>query len=766
LFLGARVDTESNGAPSADATGDDTRGTPDDEDGVTIGALVRGTNADITVVASQAGYLDAWIDWDGNGVWEADERIHASRAVAAGTTVLSVPVPATAKLGTSYARFRLSNSATPLEPTGTAAAGEVEDYQVQIVEPVRLVGRTIVAQGGPGDDVFSFTPGTTHIVTLNGVAYKFAASLVDAIQLDGGGPGDHDQVFLNGTAARETVELWQDHGTMAGTGYVLTATAMEQFVATSGGGDDLATLHGTAGDDRLEAWSTHARLTNTAGLNLAAYGFAQVVADSHGFATTNDKAFLYGTPGDDNLDAAPNDARLWGAGYSNRALNFRMVTAISDGSGIDTATFTDRAVLSDTFSASPTLASMSGVGQYYNAAVLFDRVEGRATSGNDRARLYDSAQGADSLRAWPTVVELSGAFGGQAYQAKASAFRYVDVFGDAAGAGADTAELHGSTGADTFTARSTESVLSGPGYSVRVTSFETVSAFGEGGSDVARLYDGAGSDTFVARPGWGQMTGPGPNGAFTNTASGFAYVFGYATENPATTDTAELRGSTGSDGYSGNDTFVGEGPVAAANQPAYGALTPSSGVAYYLRATGFDQLTAKGQGGTDTAILRDSDSALPDVLTSRPDLGFAQMEVAGLFLNRVEGFRNVYGFSARGTARDEARLYGAAGADTLTALPTEASLLGADYTTRVYNFERLWAYGTDETVDAATLYDSALRDELTDGPDWVRLAGLDLDYVIEAHKFRTVRPKSQSAADGDVTQVGNFLRDLILTDWQ
>jgi len=754
LYLGSRVDTEPNGIPSADATGDDTRGSPDDEDGVTIGTLVRGTQAVVTVTASQAGYLDAWIDWDGDGQWEPGERIYGLRALPAGTSQLNVGVPDTARIGTTFARFRFSSSTTPLEPTGTAADGEVEDYRVSIVDPVRLEGRTVIAQGGPGDDTFEFTPGPTHVIVLNGTVYKFAASLVDAIQLDG--DGGRDQVILNGSSGAETIELWQDHGTMAGTvgqaAYTLSATAMEQFTASSGGGADSVTLHGTPGDDRFEAWSNRARLTNAAGLNLAVYGFAQVAANSHGFATTNDKAFLYATSGDDTFTAAPADSQLAGTGYANRAIGFRMVTALSDGSGRDTAVFTDRATESDSFSAWPTLAIMSGGNAYYNAAVLFDRVEATASATNDVARLYDSPDAADTLVFRPSGAELTGQFAGRDFSASAAGFGRVDVIGTPVGVGNDSAQLYGSAGVDVLSARPGDVMLSGTGYVARVTGFENVTARGEGGNDVARLYDSpSGSDSFEAQPNWGRMT----SGTVVNTAENFRYVFGYATPGIAT-DTALLRGS------SGNDTFVGEGPVAGT--PTWASLN-GAGNAFYVRATGFDSVTAIGQGGTDTAILRDSDSAQPDVLTSRPDLGWAQMQVAGLFLNRVEGFRNIYGFSQRGPAKDEAYLYGTNGADTLTAAPADTTLRGAGYSSRVWGFEKVVAYGTDELVDTAQITDSALADLLEADGDWVRLSAVNLDYVIEAHKFHRVRVRSVSGTDGDTESIGNFLHDLILEDW-
>ncbi|MCD6568022.1 MAG: LruC domain-containing protein, partial [Dehalococcoidia bacterium] len=67
FHLGALIDSEADGQPSADALLDDLT-TSDDEDGVTFNTpLAIGRFANITVNASQAGQLNAWFDWNHNG---------------------------------------------------------------------------------------------------------------------------------------------------------------------------------------------------------------------------------------------------------------------------------------------------------------------------------------------------------------------------------------------------------------------------------------------------------------------------------------------------------------------------------------------------------------------------------------------------------------------------------------------------------------------------------------------------------------------------
>ncbi len=131
-FLGSRVDTEFDGTPNAQSLGDDISGSEDDEDGVVFDtAIIPGTQAGITVIASVAGKLNAWIDFDDNGVWEGDEQIFTDEDLVSGNNSLTFSVPADAVLDVTYARFRF-DLAGGLATTGLASAGEVEDYQVSI----------------------------------------------------------------------------------------------------------------------------------------------------------------------------------------------------------------------------------------------------------------------------------------------------------------------------------------------------------------------------------------------------------------------------------------------------------------------------------------------------------------------------------------------------------------------------------------------------------------------------------------------------------
>lgn len=144
LNLGAVVDAEADGQPNAAADGDGT-----DEDGVNfMTKLVPGEVAVVGVGTTQpknsTAKLDAWIDFNGDGDFgDTGEQIATSQSItggalyAQGSHALDVNVPADAKAGKTYARFRLS-SAGGLSPEGDAADGEVEDYVVDIVQGATL----------------------------------------------------------------------------------------------------------------------------------------------------------------------------------------------------------------------------------------------------------------------------------------------------------------------------------------------------------------------------------------------------------------------------------------------------------------------------------------------------------------------------------------------------------------------------------------------------------------------------------------------------
>ena len=144
VFLGDRVEPELDGQPTVASDGDDVANI-DDEDGVNfLTPIVPGGIAQVEVIASTDGYLNAWIDFDRNGSWDMGlpEQIFNAQPLVPGSNVLTFAVPNTAKPAPNeptYSRWRFSTTNPTLtpkaDPTGAVPDGEVEDHLVFISKP-------------------------------------------------------------------------------------------------------------------------------------------------------------------------------------------------------------------------------------------------------------------------------------------------------------------------------------------------------------------------------------------------------------------------------------------------------------------------------------------------------------------------------------------------------------------------------------------------------------------------------------------------------
>ncbi len=170
MYMGTLIDAEPDGQPNATATGDDLSNLPD-EDGVFFGGpLTQGSSTGYTIVVSQTGKIDAWIDFNGNGSWlDPGEQILTAAPVNPGPgNVFSVAVPPGAMPGPTFARFRYS-TVGGLPPTGPAPDGEVEDYQLDIEEAPPTDWGDAPDDGlvgtGPGDyQTVLATGGARHVI--------------------------------------------------------------------------------------------------------------------------------------------------------------------------------------------------------------------------------------------------------------------------------------------------------------------------------------------------------------------------------------------------------------------------------------------------------------------------------------------------------------------------------------------------------------------------------------------------------------------------
>lgn len=234
--LGTGLDVEANGQPNAGATGDDTN-VIDDEDGVAVPpGFIQGFSQSVGVTASTAGgRLDAWIDFNKNGTFEAGEKIANNLALAAGANNVTFNVPGSAVLGSTGARFRIS-TAGGLAPTGLAANGEVEDYLVSIVTLEGFCGLA------PPPGAIVGTAGVDDLIGTAGNDVIFGLGGTDRLQGLGG-----DDILCGGD----------------GTDYLIGGDGNDSMV----GGPGVDRLDGGAGNDTLFGGPGNDRLDGEAGTN-------------------------------------------------------------------------------------------------------------------------------------------------------------------------------------------------------------------------------------------------------------------------------------------------------------------------------------------------------------------------------------------------------------------------------------------------------------------------------------------------------------------
>ncbi|GMV29769.1 MAG: hypothetical protein AMXMBFR59_18940 [Rhodanobacteraceae bacterium] len=205
LFLGASVDAEANGQQNLAASGDDTAGTPDDEDGVTVADLqfVAGSPANVRVNATNltagSATLCGFVDFNGDGDF-ADANETASQAVNTGTNNVQFTLAfGTTPAGTAstYARFRLSSPTGACTPTGFGGDGEVEDYPAGVIPvdrgdlPDTTAGigsgdySTLQANNGPRHPRTATAPGLGATVDTEADGQPNAGATGDGADEDG-----------------------------------------------------------------------------------------------------------------------------------------------------------------------------------------------------------------------------------------------------------------------------------------------------------------------------------------------------------------------------------------------------------------------------------------------------------------------------------------------------------------------------------------------------------------------------------------------------
>ncbi len=138
LFLGTGVDAETNATVSSGTASDDT------DEGVTLPSFKQNVETLIPVSVVGNGYLQAWIDWDGNGTFNSNEAIAVdvvdgglgdADGVVNSQISIAVTPPQSSTTALTFARFRWA-STTGHGAKGGAPDGEVEDYAFTIAPSI------------------------------------------------------------------------------------------------------------------------------------------------------------------------------------------------------------------------------------------------------------------------------------------------------------------------------------------------------------------------------------------------------------------------------------------------------------------------------------------------------------------------------------------------------------------------------------------------------------------------------------------------------
>jgi hypothetical protein len=479
-------------------------------------------------------------------------------------------------------------------------SGANNDVDLKLVNLVNENGGVVTAAGTAGDDTFAYTAGASHTLSINGVAYSFAAGAATQFNIDGG--AGVDTIVLTGSSAAETAALRSTSASLTGSDYAVDAVGFENVTAYGGGGADIAFIYDSAGDDVYRAYADRVIMTGD-GYSNEAQDFSKTYAFS---STGVDRVYLYDTEGDDVFSTSHRHAVMSGSGYYNYTRGFEFAYGYASG-GFDVAYHRDSPG-DDVYTARQDRSIMSGDG-FYNFAQGFDRTIARGSTGNDVSYLYDSA-GDDVLRSRANVAIMSG----EGYYNYVRDFDSIYAY---ASTGTDKAYMYDSAGDDVYRAWANRGVMSGAGFYAYAQGFDNLYAFSTGGNDAAYLYDSAGDDLYRAWSNFAVMSGAN----YYNRVTAFAQVYAYSS---AGNDAALLYDSAGDDFYR-----------------VWSNRVVMSGVGYYNCAQGFASTTARTSTGNDQAIIYDS--IYDDQLVLRATMASIR---SGSYYHQLRGFDSL---EARGS---------------------------------------------------------------------------------------------------------------------
>ena len=542
------------------------------EDGVVHLFARRNDVVTATVTLSNGGaYLNGWLDWNGNGTFDANESIEfltvngtavdtTNPWLGAGQSTVTFRIPTGMTLETTYARFRASSTGN-LSPTGLAQDGEVEDYALRISEHSTLNGSVLTFHGSDAsDDLKVYAGDTIHVFQINDVVYKIPASMVT-------------EVIFQGNGLRDRVDLV-----------------------------------GTVGDDHFVAGPTWATMTVAGGTRFSISGVETI--SLHGGTGGNDSVMLYGS-----ADGSAGEATLRVMAETGRTQYRR-----SDEWNMMTEAITNVTVVADGVRNTAILQDSSGDDLLVNGwdngtgwlrltdaakalfsytVVGFDSVQASSTSGNDQVELVAS-DGVDTLDATKLITnpKLSGTTSAQSYTYSFSGFNTMSF----AGTTTSRAMFTDSVGNDTLRVSPEATVYSGPGFKYTLTDVGSQRFTSRnGGADHVELASTGATDKLMA------SIDPGQSQYMTtlSTATQKTILDGFRDQSVTASgakNLAYLSLRQGADFQSGPSGVS----VTAADTGYHLAMTGFQTVQAYSDGTGTATLT--GSAGNDTLTASTADS--------------------------------------------------------------------------------------------------------------------------------------------------------------
>ena len=306
--MGLAVDFDPDGQPIPAGLGDDTDSDGDDEDGVTfVAPLIPQLDAVAVVNSTGTAFVDAWVDFNGDGTFGADEQIATSFPVVAGNNNILFNVPASAVGGSVFSRFRLS-TAGGLGPTGQAENGEVEDHTIQILvcpdnsvqvvnDPVNPGQKILLICGTNGNDVYVIEPRPGN---LTQVRVKSTGKVIGIVS-----NSQFQSIAAFGKEGNDTI--------------IVDARINKPAQLFGNGGNDQ--LYGAGGADRLHGGDGNDKLFGGNNNDLLFGGAG------------ND--FVYGQNGNDFLEGGDGNDQMWGEAGNDRLFGNAGNDVLAGGAGND-----------------------------------------------------------------------------------------------------------------------------------------------------------------------------------------------------------------------------------------------------------------------------------------------------------------------------------------------------------------------------------------------------------------------------------------------